>query len=96
MGKYLGLDSSTQSLSCCLIDNDEQKIEYESSINFDEYFSGDYGTTNGVLELGNGIVHSPPLMWVEALDILFEKMRSNGVDLSSINSISGNRTTTEC
>ena len=89
MGKYLGLDSSTQSLSCCLIDNDEQKIEYESSINFDEYFSGDYGTINGVLELGNGTVHSPPLMWVEALDMLFEKMRSNGVDLSSINSISG-------
>ena len=89
MGKYLGLDSSTQSLTCCLIDNEEQRIEYESSINFDEYFADDYGIANGVLELGNGIVHSPPLMWIEALDILFEKMHCEGIDLSGVNSISG-------
>lgn len=36
MGKYLGLDSSTQSLTCCLIDDEKQKIEYEQSINFDK------------------------------------------------------------
>jgi xylulokinase len=89
MGKYLGLDSSTQSLTCCLVDHDIHRIEYERTINFDEHFSDDYGTINGVLKLGNGKVHSPPLMWAEALDVLFDTMRSDGVDLSSISSISG-------
>ncbi|MEE3233872.1 MAG: FGGY-family carbohydrate kinase [Candidatus Latescibacterota bacterium] len=89
MGKYLGLDSSTQSLTCCLIDHDRHKIEYERSINFDKHFSDDYGTVNGILRLENGTVHSPPLMWAEALNILFDTMRGDGVDLSDISSISG-------
>ena len=89
MGKYLGLDSSTQSLTCCLIDDEKQKIEYEQSINFDKYFSDEYGVLNGVLTLENGIVHSPPLMWAEALDSLFTLMRLDGINLGDIKSISG-------
>ena len=62
MSKYLGIDSSTQSITGLLIDTESQTIIAEESINFDEHFKATYGVENGVFDLGDGAVHSAPLM----------------------------------
>lgn len=89
MPHYLGIDASTQSITGLIIDTDAGSIVAESSINFDEHFSQKYGTTNGVVDLGAGAVHSYPLMWVEALKLLLHTLRRQGHDLSRITAISG-------
>jgi xylulokinase len=90
MGKlFLGLDCSTQSLSAIVIDHDSRQIVYTNSLNFDEALPH-YGTRNGVLRGDDPlVVHSPPLMWVEALDMLFGRMNKEGVPLGEILAISG-------
>ena len=86
---YLGLDASTQSLSAIIIDLDTRKVVYDISLNYDEILPH-YGTKNGVLDHPDPqIVHSPPLMWAEALDVLFDKMRTEGITLGNIRAISG-------
>ena len=86
---YLGLDASTQSLSAIIIDLDTRKIVYDVSLNYDETLPH-YGTQNGVLDHPDPkIVHSPPLMWAEALDVLFDKMKTEGITLGDIRAISG-------
>src|ERR1017187_2825553 len=60
---FLGLDSSTQSLSAILIDIDMRRIVYEPSLGFDKTLPH-YGTRNGTLRSPDPlVVHSPPLMW---------------------------------
>src|SRR5208283_3787717 len=86
---FLGLDSSTQSLSAVVIDADRRKVVYEKSLNFDQALP-QYGTQNGVLPHPDPLVkHSPPLMWVEALYRLFAGMKKDGVALGGILAISG-------
>lgn len=86
---FLGLDSSTQSLSAVVIDYDRRKVVYNASLNFDEALPH-YKTRNGVLPNANPLVkHSPPLMWAEALDLVFAEMKRNGVALNKIAAVSG-------
>ncbi|MFT5087487.1 MAG: xylulokinase [Candidatus Latescibacterota bacterium] len=89
MSKYLGIDSSTQSLTGLVIDTGNGCIDAEVSINFDAHFKERYGIENGVIELGNGAVHSAPLMWAEALDMLLVALKDHGVDLGQIAVVSG-------
>lgn len=86
---FLGIDASTQSLSAIVIDYDKRKIIYERSLNFDEALPH-YQTRNGVSPNANPLIkHSPPLMWVEALDRMFDWMKNDGVPLRNILAISG-------
>jgi xylulokinase len=86
---FLGLDSSTQSLSAVVIDLDTRKVIYEKSLNFDQALPH-YKTRNGVLPNRNPLVkHSSPLMWAEALDLIFAGMKKNGVALGEILAVSG-------
>jgi xylulokinase len=86
---FLGLDSSTQSLFAVVIDYDDRRIVYSQSLNFDKTLPH-YGTHNGTLRNDNPlVVHSPPLMWVEALDLLFSQMKKDGVALGDILAVSG-------
>src|SRR5208282_754118 len=86
---FLGLDSSTQSLSAVVIDANRRKVVYEKSLNFDQALPR-YGTRNGVLPDPDSLVkHSSPLMWAEALDRLFAGMKKDGVALDEILAISG-------
>ncbi len=86
---FLGLDSSTQSLSAVVIDYDTRKVVYEKSLNFDRTLPH-YQTQNGVLPNRDPLVkHSSPLMWAEALDLLFAQMKNDGVALDEILAISG-------
>jgi xylulokinase len=86
---FLGLDSSTQSLSGIVIDYDTRRIVYENSLNFDKVLPH-YGTQNGTLRSDDPlVVHSPPLMWAEALDVFFAQMKQDAVPLNDILAISG-------
>ena len=60
------------------------------SRSFSEKALPQYNTVSGTLRTSDPlVVHSPPLMWVEALDLLFDSMRSDGVDLSRILAVWG-------
>ncbi len=86
---FLGLDSSTQSLSSVLIDLRNGSIVDERSLNFDAAFPH-YGTQNGVLPHSDPtVVHSSPLLWAEALDRLFQQMKADKLPLGEILAISG-------
>jgi xylulokinase len=86
---FLGLDSSTQSLSTVIVDCDRRKVVYDKSLNFDQALP-QYRTQNGVLPNVNPLVkHSSPLMWAEALDLIFAEMKKDGVALGEILAISG-------
>lgn len=89
MGNFLGLDCSTQSMTGLVIDTGAGALLAEESIGFDEHFAGRYGVANGVLDLGGGRVHSPPLMWAEALELLCARLRDAGVDLGRIEAVAG-------
>jgi len=67
---YLGLDSSTQSLTASLIraGDDGRETIGEHALPFDTTFP-EFGTTNGVIRGdASGVVAAPPLLWVTALD----------------------------
>ena len=86
---FLGLDSSTQSLSAVVIDLDSRTVVYEKSLNFDRALPG-YKTQNGVLPHHDLLVkHSSPLLWADALDQIFAAMQADGVALGEILAISG-------
>lgn len=89
MSLYLGIDASTQSMTGLAIDTEAQSIVAEVSVNFDERFAGTYGVENGVLYLGNGVIHSAPLMWCEALDGLLDELGQAGVDFGRVEAIAG-------
>ncbi len=88
MASWLGLDSSTQSLSALLVD-DSGNILARESVNFGRDLP-QYGAPQGFIEGGAaGEVHSDPLMWLDALDLCFSRMKSKGADFSSLRGISG-------
>ena len=85
---FLGFDSSTQSLSAILIDNDRGEIIAEASVNFGAELP-QYKAPSGFIPGGaNGEVHADPMMWLEALDLVLEKL-SGKVDLSKVAMIAG-------
>src|SRR5215216_2106444 len=91
MSLYLGLDSSTQSVTAIVLeaDGDRRRIVFESSIAFEEAFPK-YGTRHGVLPSGDpATAVSPPLLWVDALELMMQRLAGSGVDLSRIAAISG-------
>ena len=91
MPLYLGLDSSTQSLTAIVVDieGDRREIVFQSSVSFD----GDlpqYGTRHGVLPNENpAVAQSSPLMWAEALDLVLDRVATSGPDRSRLAAISG-------
>jgi len=89
MDYFLGLDCSTQSLTGTLIDFNKKKSVYSYSINFDKDLP-QYKTQNGVYIFNGGkVVHSNPLMWIEALELLFSKLVQINLPLEHIKAISG-------
>jgi len=86
---FLGLDCSTQSLTSIIIDFSSGKVIYRDRIDFDEDLP-QYNTQNGIIILDDSkIIHSYPLMWVEALEILFEKMKTTEILIHNIKAITG-------
>ncbi len=89
MSLYLGLDSSTQSLTAIVIDSDARRVVFEATLAFDEALPH-YGTTHGVLPRADPrIAVSSPLLWAEALDVMMARVAKSGLDLSRLAAISG-------
>jgi xylulokinase len=86
--RFLGLDSSTQSLTALIVDTDTGQV-VDRSVSFGDRLPH-YRSPNGFLASDDPRVkHSDPLMWVEALDLLLGELRAAGVDLSTVNGVSG-------
>jgi xylulokinase len=88
---YLGLDSSTQSLTAIVVDieGDRRETVFQSSLSFDEDLP-QYGTRHGVLPADNAAVaHSSPLLWTEALDLMLARVAGSGLDRSRLAAVSG-------
>ncbi|HEX7262017.1 MAG TPA: FGGY-family carbohydrate kinase [Luteolibacter sp.] len=85
---FLGLDSSTQSLTAILIDADSGRIIHQLAVNFGNDLPH-FGAPSGFIPDGSaGEVHADPRMWLEALDLLFSRL-SEAVDLSGVKMIAG-------
>jgi len=85
---FLGLDSSTQSLTAVLIDPATGEITCQFSVNFGADLPH-YGSPSGFIPGGkDGEVHANPLMWLEALDLLFARLAEK-TDLSTVKMIAG-------
>ncbi|NJR42245.1 MAG: carbohydrate kinase, partial [Akkermansiaceae bacterium] len=85
---YLGIDSSTQSLTAVILDSKSGEITCQLSVNFGSDLPH-YNAPSGFIPGGaNGEVHADPLMWIEALDLLFSRLAKE-TDLSKIKIISG-------
>ncbi|CAG8742518.1 17999_t:CDS:2 [Dentiscutata erythropus] len=83
---YIGLDLSTQRLKLTVI-NDNCHIVFEEFVHFDNEL-GHYGIKNGVIENEN-VVTCPTMMWVESIDLLLEKLQSQGFPFFKVKAISG-------
>ncbi len=85
---FLGLDSSTQSLTAVLIDPASGKIAFQHSVNFGADLP-QYGAPSGFIPGGaDGEVHADPRMWLDALDLLFSRLAAE-TDLSKVEMIAG-------
>ena len=75
---FLGLDSSTQALKASLLSSNLDVLS-ELAVHFDSDLPR-YGTKGGVLygPEGSGEVFSPVMMVVEAMDLLFERIKGAG------------------
>ena len=91
MALYLGLDSSTQSVTAVVIaiEGDTRQMVLESSLSFDEALPH-YGTAHGVLPRTDPrIATSSPLMWAEALDVMMARIARSGLELGRLAAVSG-------
>ena len=92
MAIYLGLDSSTQSLTAVAIEVDgpRRRVVFQHSFAFDAELPT-YGTRAGVLPGSDpGVVTAPPRMWAEALDRLMGVVaRESGLPLGGTRAIAG-------
>lgn len=85
---FLGLDLSTQSLKATVLVKDF-KVAHQAVVSFDRDLPH-HGTTNGVIQgPDKGEVTSPVPLWLEAVDLLFERLRGAGVEFKAIAAISG-------
>jgi xylulokinase len=92
MPLYLGLDSSTQSLTATVIEvsSETRRVVFQHSVVFDKELPH-YKTTNGVHRHADPlVVTSPPLMWAEALDSMMSLLsRQTAFDPLQIAAIGG-------
>ncbi|KAL0361201.1 UNVERIFIED_CONTAM: Xylulose kinase [Sesamum radiatum] len=86
---FLGFDCSTQSLKATVLDAN-LKIFATAVVNFDSELPH-YKTKDGVYRdpLVNGRIVSPTLMWVEALDLIIQRLEMSKLDLGKIIAVSG-------
>ncbi len=88
MAYALGIDSSTQSCSALIININEGKVVAEASVNFGAQLPQYHAPSGFIPDGENGEVHSDPLMWLDALDMLLEDLAGQ-CDLSKVSAVSG-------
>ena len=93
---YLGLDSSTQSLTAIVIEVDgtDARVVFDASLSFDETFP-QYGTGHGVLADFRSARRTSPwpavlsVMWADALEVMLARVAASGLDVSRLAAIAG-------
>ncbi len=87
---YLGLDASTQSLTATLIDAGARKVVAEISLNYAAELP-QYWTDHGVIRDNDPkVVAAPPLMWIEALDLMMARLVAEHREpMSRLQAVSG-------
>lgn len=89
MGFYLGIDASTQGMKALLIDSVNVAVSEPVSVNFGRDLP-EYHSPQGFLIVNDPYrKHADPLMWLEALDLLFTRIKAAGWPLQEIEGISG-------
>lgn len=89
---YLGLDCSTQSFTALVLEQKQNgdpastRILFEKSIHFDSAYP-EFGTRNGVLPAESGVTHTPPQLWVRALEDILAVLKKEGIPLQNIEAI---------
>lgn len=85
---FAGIDCSTQSCKLVIIDLKLLKVIYTDIINYDNDLP-QYNTLNGVIQgLEEGVSESDPFMWLDALQLLFERLRLTSLPINQIKVIS--------
>ncbi|MDZ7724592.1 MAG: FGGY family carbohydrate kinase [candidate division KSB1 bacterium] len=85
---FAGIDSSTQGTKLLVLNMETQKVIYTDSVNYDKDLP-QYDTRNGVIQTDKaGVSESNPNMWVDALHMLFERLRKSDVEQQRIKCIS--------
>lgn len=85
---FAGIDSSTQSTKLVVVDIDTSKLVWVDAVNYDNDLPH-YNTKNGVRQTDQvGVSESDPNMWVEALEMLFERLQQSDVPQQDIQAMS--------
>ncbi|KAL8991392.1 MAG: hypothetical protein Q9177_000172 [Variospora cf. flavescens] len=85
---YLGFDLSTQQLKGLAV-NSDLKAEHEVKFDFDADAKG-FSVKKGVLT--NDAEHevfAPLAMWLQAIDVILQRFKNDGMDFSRVRGISG-------
>ncbi|XP_041421136.1 xylulokinase homolog (H. influenzae) isoform X1 [Xenopus laevis] len=85
---YLGFDFSTQQLKVIAI-NEDLQVVHEDNVQFDRDLP-EFGTQGGIHTHRDKLtVTSPVLMWVKALDMILDRLKSSGLNLGRVRALSG-------
>ncbi len=89
MSFYLGIDVGTQSIKGILIDPASGEFLPPVAVNYGQELAG-YASVEGFIPCEDASLrHADPLMWLDALDLLFAKMQKAGLPMEQICGISG-------
>ena len=80
--RFLGLDSSTQSLSAIVIDTAAGQVVANHSVSFGKRLPTTARRSGFLPNARPALKHSDPLMWVEALDLLLGRHRTRAASIS--------------
>lgn len=85
---FLGFDLSTQQLKGIIVKSD-LKLVHEAKVDFDADL-GKYGINKGVLtNPAEGEVFSPVAMFLEAIELVLQRLKDVGADFSRVKGLSG-------
>ncbi|KAF1966999.1 actin-like ATPase domain-containing protein [Bimuria novae-zelandiae CBS 107.79] len=86
--QFLGFDLSTQQLKGIIVKSD-LKLVHEAKVDFDADLAK-YGIEKGVLtNPSEGEVFAPVAMFLEAIDLVLQRLKEQGADFSQVQGISG-------
>ena len=83
---FVGIDCSTQAIKVTVIDENLNQV-HEEFVNYDSELPK-YKTEGGAIKDGLTVT-TPTLLWVEALELLFDKLQRSDFPFKDVIAISG-------
>ncbi len=88
MNLFAGIDSSTQGTKLLVVDTDTSQVIWVDAVNYDKDLPH-YKTKNGVRQTDHvGVSESDPNMWIEALEVLFGRLKNSDIPHDQIKAMS--------